>query len=84
MERDAADELHVEMAHAQRANRSFAYCRKSLRQQRIELFACVEAFAETRRERCELVIVELLHAWFQLTDASRNLLIVLHLAIFAE
>ena len=84
VERHAADELHVEMAHAERAHRCFADCRECFGQNRIEAFTAFETLPELNRQMCELGIVELLHVGFERADVIGDLLIVLNLSAFAE
>ena len=84
VERHAADELHVEVAHAERTYRCFADCCKCFGQNRIEALAAFETFPKLNRQMCELNIVELLHVGLERADMIGNLLVVLNLSAFAE
>ena len=65
----AADELHVEVAHAEHAARSLAHDGERLRQQIVKRLAGREAFLELPRHAHELIIRQPLHLRLERIDA---------------
>ena len=68
MQVDAADELHVVVAQAERALAGFAHGSESLGQQVIECFALAEAPTEFVRLGAQGVIGERLEGWLERVD----------------
>ncbi len=64
MQDDAADELHVEVPHVQRAFARLAYHRERFREQVVERFALGETVAELDGLAAQLLVRELLDLWF--------------------
>ena len=65
VEHHAANQLHVEVTHTQRANRRFAADRKGFGQQRVEGFASGDPFAELDRATGQCLVRQLLHIGFE-------------------
>ena len=84
VERHAADELHVEVAHAQRAHAGLAHGRERLGQQVVELLAALEALAELDRAPRQLLGGFRLHRGFDVVNAPLHFLVGLNLPAFAE
>ena len=76
MKHHAADQLHIEVAHAQRANRRFATHRERLGQQRVEGFAPRDPFAELDRSAGQRLVGELLHIRFERVDGLDRLAVL--------
>jgi hypothetical protein len=66
----AADQLHVEMAHAQHALASFADHRKGFRQQVVERFAIGVALTEFIRLGLQLLVAKALQRRLKRIDAA--------------
>ena len=58
VQRDAADELHVEVAHLERALRGLAHERERLGQQRLEILGLRVALLELLGLRAQLVVAQ--------------------------
>ena len=69
MQAHAADELHVEVAHAEHAARALAHDSERLRQQVVKRLAGREAFLELPRHAHELIIRQPLHLRLERIDA---------------
>ena len=81
MQAHTADELHVKMAHAQRAARSLTYNGKRLRQQVVKRFARCQPFLKLICITRQLVICQILHLRFEGIDFFDNLAITGNLFI---
>ena len=64
----AADQLHVEMAHAEHALRTLAHHGESLGQQLVQRLALVQPRPEFGRLRGQFGVGELFHRWLQRVD----------------
>ena len=73
VEDDAADHLHVEMAHAERADRRLAHRRKGFGQDVVERLAGREPVAECLRLCLQSGIVERLHRGLERVDLVDDL-----------
>ena len=63
MQAHAADQLHIEMTHAQYTARPFTDYGKSLRQQVIQRFAVRQSFLERIRQTGQLIVRQTFHLW---------------------
>jgi hypothetical protein len=68
VQEDAADQLHVEGAQAQRALGPLAAVREGFRQQVVEAFAVLRALAEFRRLLDDALVGEFLELGLQRVD----------------
>ncbi len=68
----AADELHVEMTHAQSALAGFARDGEGFDEQIFERLALSDPLAELGGLRGERFVAEGLHRWFELIDARHD------------
>ena len=68
VEAHAADELHIEMAHAQHPAGSLPGHGKGLRQKVVQGLPCSQPLLEFLREAYQLVIGEILHLGLQSVD----------------
>ncbi len=80
----AADELHVEVAHAERSHARLAHRGERFGQKRLERFAVFLPFHERGGERHELGIRELLHPGLQAVDPLNRIFVTLKLLPFAK
>ena len=71
MQRDAADQLHVEVAHAERAPRRLAHGGERLRQQLLEGRAGGEALAKLIGLGAQLLVAERLHGGLERVRLAR-------------
>ena len=81
---DTADDLHVEVAHAQHALGGLAHDGERLGQQVVERLAVLESLAEGGRARGELGVAHLDVGRLNLVDVSSNLLKTLELLVGAH
>ena len=84
VERHAADELHVEVAQAERAHGRLAHCGERLGQQALQVLAVIGALAEGGGEGGKLGVGLRLHPAFEGVDLLRERLVVLQLLALAE
>ena len=85
VERDAADELHVEVPHPHHTLRRLATVRERFRQDAVERFtAFLHALLQLARLLHQLRIGERLELWFELRDARCALDEILDAAPLAE
>ncbi len=66
----AADQLHVVMAHAERAHGRLAHRGEGLRQQVVEALALAQPLAEFIRPGAQRLVRKLLEPGFQIVDAG--------------
>ncbi|OIQ76011.1 hypothetical protein GALL_423150 [mine drainage metagenome] len=83
MQHHAANQLHIEMAHAQRAPAAFAHHGKGLGQQLVERLAGLKTLLELLGPAPQRFIGERLHGWLQRIDAHDRLGILLHQTLIA-
>jgi hypothetical protein len=72
VERDPTDQLHIEMAHLERAARRLAHDRKGFRQELIERRALLQAFAEFFGLRTQCFIAQLLNGRLELIRSTHR------------
>ena len=84
MQHHAADQLHVVVAHAQRALAGLAAERERLVQQVVERLAVARALAQRVGLLADLVILEQLHLGLDRVDALDALLVLLELTGLAH
>jgi hypothetical protein len=83
MQRDAADELDIEVAHAKRAPRSLAHRGEGLRDQLLERRASGESLTKLIGLGAQLVIGERLHCGFERIGLAHPGAIALEQALVA-
>ena len=65
---DAAQQLHIEMALAQRSLGRLADRRERLHQQIIDRFAAIKTLPEPRRARAQFIVAHCLELWLERVD----------------
>ncbi len=83
VQRDAADQLHVEMPHLQHALRRLAHDGEGLRQDLVQPLAIGHALLELRGHRGEIRIAHLLEARLERVDRVDGLAVLLEEAVVA-
>ncbi len=83
VQRHAADELHVEVAHLHDALGALAYHGKGLRQQVIQRAALLHALAELLRFGPQVLVAQCLELGLQRIDAGHRLAVLLEKPVIA-
>ena len=79
----AANQLHIEVTHAEHAQTGLAYGGERLGQHVVEVFTTVKSLAELDGLRSQLLIGKRLHRRLEFADTRRHLFVALHLSTLA-
>jgi len=83
MERDATDQLHVEMTHVERTPTGFTYDCESFRQQLIECFTRLVAFPERLGPGAQVGVSKPLNLGLERVDLTYGPLVLLEQPVVA-